>query len=53
MASLVTQIKENLPAMWETKIPFRSREDTLEKGIAAHSSIFAWRIPWKEEPGRL
>ena len=31
----------------------RGREDTLEKGMAIHSSIFAWRIPWTEEPGRL
>ena len=43
------------PAMQETQemIQFLSQKDTLEKGMATHSSILAWRIPWTEEPGRL
>ena len=49
----MNQIVENLPAMCETQIPSLSREDTLEKGMATHSRIVAWRIPWTEEPGRL
>ena len=43
----------NLPAMQETKVQSLDRENTLEKGMATHSSILAWRIPWTEEPGRL
>jgi len=39
--------------MRETWVQFLGQEDLLEKGIATHSSIFAWRIPWTEEPGRL
>ena len=39
--------------MQETRVPSLSQEDPLEEGIAAHSSILAWRIPWTEEPGRL
>ena len=50
---LVGQLVKNLPAMWETWIQFLGREDPLEKGMAAHSSILAWKIPWTEEPGRL
>ena len=42
-----------LPAMWETQVQSLGREDPLEKEMAAHSSILAWRIPWMEEPGRL
>ena len=42
-----------LPAMWETWVRFLGREDPLEKEMAAHSSILAWRIPWTEEPGGL
>ena len=42
---------KNLPAMWETWVWSLGREDPLEKGMATHSSILAWRIPWKEEPG--
>ena len=42
---------KNLPAMQETWV--QSQEDPLEKGIAIHSSILAWRIPWTEDPGRL
>ena len=37
----------------KVRAKLRGREDTLEKGMAIHSSIFAWRIPWTEEPGRL
>ena len=44
---------KNLPAIKETQIQFLGREDPLEKGMATHSSIFAWRIPWTEEPGGL
>ena len=39
--------------MQETRVKSLGREDPLEKGIATHSSILAWRIPWTEEPGRL
>ena len=42
---------KNPPAMQETRVQSLSREDPLEKGIATHSSILAWRIPWTEEPG--
>jgi len=52
-ASLVTQRIRNLPAMQETWIRFLVWEDPLEKGMATHSSILAWRIPWTEEPCRL
>ena len=44
---------KDLPATWETWILSLGWEDHLEKGMAAHSSILAWRIPWTEEPGRL
>ena len=44
---------KNLPAMQETWVPTLGQEDTLEVGIAIHSSILAWRIPWTEEPGGL
>ena len=44
---------KNLPAIKETQIQFLGWEDPLEKGMATHSSIFAWRIPWTEEPGGL
>ena len=44
---------KNLPAMQETRIPSLGGEDPLEKEMAAHSSILAWKIPWTEEPGRL
>ena len=44
---------KNLPAMQETWVRSLGWEDPLEKGKATHSSIFAWRIPWTEEPGRL
>ena len=44
---------KNLSAMQETQVWSLGQEYSLEKGIAAHSSILAWRIPWAEEPGRL
>jgi len=52
-ASLIAQSVKNLPAMQETWVRFLGREDPLEKEMATHSSILAWRIPWTEEPGRL
>ena len=52
-ASLVTQMVKNLPAMQEIPVRSLGREDLLEKGMATHSSILAWRIPWTEEPGGL
>ena len=51
--SLVAQMVKNLPAMQETQDQSRGQEDPLEKGMATHSSILAWRFPWIEEPGRL
>ena len=44
---------KNLPAMHETRVQSVGREDPLEKGMATHSSILAWKIPWTEEPGGL
>ena len=44
---------KNLPAMRETWVQSLGQEDLLEKEVAAHSSILAWRIPWTEEPGGL
>ena len=44
---------KNLPAMQETGVRFLGREDPLEQGMATHSSILAWRIPWTEESGGL
>ena len=41
---------KNLPAMRETQVQFLGREDPLEKGMATHSSILSWRIPWKRRP---
>ena len=52
-AFLVTQMVKNLPAMQETQVQSLGWEDPLEKGMATHSSILAWRIPWTEEPGGL
>ena len=52
-ASLVAQMVKNLPGMQEIWTRSLGEEDSLEKGMAIHSSIFAWRIPWTEEPGRL
>ena len=53
MASLVVQRLKRLPAMRETWVQSLGREDLLEKEMATHSSILAWKIPWMEEPGRL
>ena len=44
---------KHLPAMRETWVRSLGREEPLEKEMATHSSILAWRIPWREEPGRL
>ena len=49
----MTQTVKNVPAMWETQVQSLSQEDSLEKGVASHSSILAWRIPWTEKPGEL
>ena len=52
-ASMVTQMVKNLPTMWETWDRSLGWEDSLEKEMATHSSILAWRVPQREEPGRL
>ena len=52
-ASLVAQMVKNLPATQKTWVRSLSWEDPLEKQMATHSSILAWKIPWTEEPGRL
>ena len=52
-ASLVAQMAKNLPAMHKTQVQSLGWEDPLEKGMATHSSILAWRIPWTEELGGL
>ena len=52
-ASLVAQMVKNLPAIRETWVPSLDQEDPLEKGMATHSSILAWRIPGSEEPDGL
>jgi len=44
---------KSLPEMWETWVRSLGQEDSLEQGMATHSSILAWKIPWMEEPGRL
>ena len=49
----MAQTVKSLPAMWETWVRSLSQEDHLEREMAAHSSILAWRIPWTEEPGGL
>ena len=49
----MTQMVKNLPAMQETLVRSLSREDPLEKGMATHSSVLAWRIPWTEGSGGL
>ena len=46
-------MEKNLPATWETQVQSLDREDPLKKGMATHSSILVWEIPWTEEPGRL
>ena len=49
----MAQTVKNLPAMREAPVQSLGQEDLLEKGMATHSSILAWRIVWTEEPGRL
>ena len=49
----MAQTVKYLPAMQETQLQFLGQEHPLQKGMATHSSILAWRIPWTEEPGRL
>ena len=44
---------KNLPALWETQVQSLDGQDPLEKGMATHFSILAWRIPWTEESGEL
>ena len=53
LSSLVAQMVKRLPAMQETRVRSLSWEDPLEKEMATHSSILAWKIPWTGEPGRL
>ena len=50
---MVAQTVKNLPATQETRVQSLNWENPLEKGMATHSSILAWRIPWTEEPGGL
>ena len=50
---MVAHLVKNPPAMQETSIGFLVWEDPLQEGMATHSSILAWRIPWTEEPSRL
>ena len=52
-AFLMAQVAKNLPVMQEIWVISLSWEDPLEEGVATHSSILAWRIPWTEEPGGL
>ena len=49
----MAQMVKNLPAVQETWVLFLGQEDPLEKGLAIHYSILAWKIPWTEEPGGL
>ena len=49
----VVQMVKNLPVVRETQVQSLGQEDPLEKGMATHSIILAWRIPWAEKPGRL
>ena len=51
--SLVARAVKNLPAVQETQVQSLGWADSLEKGMATHSCILAWRIPWTEEPGGL
>ena len=53
VAFMVAQIVKNMPAMQETQVRSLGQEDPLEKKMATHSSILAWRILWTEEPGGL
>ena len=47
----MAQMVKSLPTRWETGVRSLGQEDPLEKGMAPHSSILAWKIPWMEEPG--
>ena len=49
----MAQTVKHLPTVWETRLQSLGWEDPLEKAMATHSSILAWKIPWTEEPGRL
>ena len=49
----MAQKVKHLPAMWETRVRSLGQDDPLEKEMATHSSILAWKIPWTEEPGGL
>ena len=49
----MAQMVKNLPAMQENQVQSLGQEDPLDKGMATHSSILAWRVPWTEEPGGL
>ena len=49
----MAQIVKNCPAMQGTRLQYMGWEDPLEKAMATHSSVLAWRIPWTEEPGGL
>ena len=53
LSGVVAQMLKRLPTMWETQVQTLSREDSLEKEMATHSSTLAWKIPWMEERGRL
>ena len=53
LSSLVAQMVKSLPAMRETWVRYLGQEDLLEKEMATHSSVLAWKIPWTEEPCRL
>ena len=50
---MMTQMVKNLPTIWETLVQSLVWEDPLEMGMATHSSILAWKIPWRQEPGGL
>ena len=53
MHTYIAQLVKNLSSMHETRVQYLAGEDPLEKEMATHSSILAWRIPWTEEPGGL
>ena len=50
---MVTQTVKSLPAMQETQVQVLGQKDSLQKGMATHASVLAWRIPWTEEAGGL
>ena len=53
LGSPVAQTVKSLPVVWEIQVQSLGQEDPLEKEMVTHSSILAWKIPWREEPGRL